>query len=109
MDMTLEDELSAAMKVVNDAPPRVYLMIARYDVPGVFRYWDTKGRLIVYVNRTAIECLSKRDYAPGVTVRELEGLGPCMGIPVRFEGPTASEWVVKMIEDHPVDWKPSWT
>lgn len=106
--MTLKDELERYSKLIERTTPPVHVMIARYDVPGVFRYWDTKGRLIVYVNRAAIERLPKHDYAPGVTVRELEGLGPCMGTPVCFEGPSASEWAVKMIEDHPVDWKPSW-
>lgn len=96
------DDLNRAIKVVKDAPPPIHRMIARYDVPGVFRYWDTKGRLIVYVNRHAIEKLPRVKHRVG-NVDIMQLVAPVnvatVGIPVVYEGPSASDVLVKMIED----------
>lgn len=43
-------------------PPRPYCFMADHKVPygQVFRQWDTRGRLLVWINRGEIEALSRR-------------------------------------------------
>lgn len=79
-------EMLKAFETVKDLPPVPHHFVARYDVPpgNVYRYWDTKGRLIVYVNRAAIEALPKRRYGGAVEVY-VQRLDHRLGIPVIME------------------------
>lgn len=85
-------DLRKWQKMIEDAPPRAYGIYARYDVPlgPVYRYWDTKGRLWLYINRFVIESLPKKQAEVGglkVTMHEVDKWDALLGIPVYFEGP----------------------
>lgn len=51
--MEVSEQFAQWMQAVNDLPPRPRLIRASHLVPygKAYRYWDTRGDLIVYCNR----------------------------------------------------------
>lgn len=75
--VSVEREMEKARRLA----PGVYRIIGRHDVPygRVFRYYDTKGRLIAYCNRGELADLPR---APKGSASNLARL---FGVPVHVE------------------------
>lgn len=80
-------DLKDFLDATRDAPAVPHHFVARYDVPptGRYRYWDTRGRLIVYVNRATIEALPKHRYGGVIDIYESPIATPYFGIPIVTE------------------------
>lgn len=79
------DELRRMCEMVKDAPPPIRVMYARHDVPvgPPFHMWNTRGEMVVYINRSMIEGLPKQP----TSIREMMDMTALTGIPVVVEGP----------------------
>jgi hypothetical protein len=68
-------DLRKAMAVTKDLPPPVDHIVATHSVPygKVFRMYNTRGRMVVYVNRGMVADLPRREPSSDL---------PVFGIPV---------------------------
>ena len=87
--ITVIEELLRMQERIDKAPPTPAIIYARYDVPpgAPKRMWDTKGRLIWYVQRAYIDQLPKAE--PRDSFAFHQPLGITWGVPIQFEGPEA--------------------
>jgi hypothetical protein len=80
---TMLDVLRDFERQIEEAPPQPWRIIARYDVPPgpPKRMWDTRGRLIWYIQRLYLDSLPRATQHTGIMpIADL-------GIPVYTEGP----------------------
>lgn len=88
---SMAGNMLAMVRQLDNGPQPIHAMIARGDVPfysGLkLRYYNTRGELIVYVNRYEVEALPRVPYA-GAEIRPWDIVQPAWGTPVYFEDPS---------------------
>lgn len=87
MTYDIFDAMRRVQRQVDALPPIPNRIIARHDVPSgrVCRFWNTRGRLVLYVNRRDLQSLP-RVKPPYDMIGVSDLLAPPFGgIPVVYE------------------------